>query len=103
MAAHGLREQIVDRGGRRFEVHELRLAFGCGDFILAEFVAILAGEIALIGEIHHHGLQGKIVGQRLGRIDKGLGGGDDAGLIQFADCFQISNRQQFFLRRFPLR
>ena len=58
-------EQKIDRSLGRFEVHELRLAFGRGDLVGAEFVAVLAGEIALVGEVHHQRLNGKNVGKRL--------------------------------------
>ena len=65
LSALRLGEQVVDRSSGRLPVHELRLAFRRGDLVFAELVAILAGEIALVGHVHHQRLQGKFLGQRL--------------------------------------
>ena len=56
-ASGRLLQQKIHRSLGRLEIHELRLAFGRGHLVFAEFVAIRAGQIALVGEIQHQGLQ----------------------------------------------
>ena len=58
-------EQKIHRSLGRLEVHELRLAFGRRHLVLAELVAVLAGQIALVGEIHHQRLERENVRQRV--------------------------------------
>ena len=85
----GLLKQKVDRGARRLEVHELRLALGRRDLVLAELVAILAGEIALIGQIQHQRLQREVGRRILRRLGRCIACDDGAALRQLteqADC-----------------
>ena len=65
-AAFGLREEIVDGSLRGLHVHELLFAFGRGDLVFAELVAVLAGEIALVGDVHHQVCSGKFSGSGSG-------------------------------------
>jgi len=84
-AAGGLFEQKIHRGAGRVEIHEFRLALGGGDFIFAEFVAVLAGKVALVGEVEDQGLQGEDGGRVLRRRGDGWAGDDGAGVKHFLD------------------
>ena len=103
-AARGLRQQKIHRSLGRLEVHELRLAFRRRDFVLAEFVAILAGQIALVGEIHHQRLQREIGRQAAAAAAPQIHRSDDGPrLVQFLDHFLIGDRRQFLARGLALR
>ncbi len=49
----------IYRGLGGLDIHELRLSLGRSHFVRAELVAVLAREVALVGEIHHQSLYGK--------------------------------------------
>ena len=68
-------------------VHEFLFALGRGDFVFAELVAVLAGEIALVGDVHHHGLEREMFRERFGFFREGDGGvADGADLRKFIDA-----------------
>ena len=83
------RKQHVDRGAGGVEIHELRLALGRGDFIRAVFVAVPAGEVALIRQVQHQRLQRENRRRVLRRLGRRIARDDGAALRQFAkqaDC-----------------
>src|SRR6516225_5075080 len=71
-ASSRLLQQEIHGSPGCFQVHEFRLAFGRRDFVLTVLVAILAGEIAMIGEIQHQCLQGKNFRRILERLRWGV-------------------------------
>ena len=82
-----LAEQEVDGGHGGFHVHELRFAFGRGDFVFPEFVAVSAGKIALVGQIHDQRLQREVL-RRIGqRFAHGITRDDDVRMIEFREEF----------------
>ena len=68
VALGGLLQEEGDCGLRRLQIHELRLAFGRGNLVGSVLVAILTGQIALIGEVQHQGLKRKVWGRILHSI-----------------------------------
>ncbi len=82
-AARRLLQQKIHRGLGGGEVHELRLALGSSHFVRAEFVAVLARQVALVGEIQHQRLQRKIRGRGLHRLGNGASGDDYVRMRHF--------------------
>src|SRR5262249_38608663 len=68
-AARGLIEQEIDGLLSSLDIHEFWLAFRRGDFVGSEFVTVLAGQVALVGEVHPQTLQRKAGGRRIERLD----------------------------------
>src|SRR5882762_5515869 len=98
-ATFGLGEQIVYRRLRGLPIHEFFFAFGRGDFVFAEFIAILAGKIALIGEVHHQGLQGEMLRELLRSSGDWRAVTDGMDLAEFLNGFgDIQRRVADFLR-----
>ncbi len=84
-AAFGLGEQIVHRALRGLPIHEFLFAFWSSDFVFAELIAILAGKIALIGEVHHQGLQREMLRKLL------RSGGDRRAVADGMDLAELLN------------
>ena len=80
-------QQEIHRRLGRFHVHELRLAFGCGQLVGAKLVAVLARQIALVGEIHHQRLDGENFGKAGRFLDRIIARQDHVGVIHLRDEF----------------
>ncbi len=78
-------QQEIHGGLRRLEVHELRFALRRGYLVFAELVAILARKVALVGQVHHQRLQGKIRRRILDRRGMGFARHDHAGFKHLLD------------------
>src|SRR5712672_1290889 len=98
-ATFGLGEQIVHRRLRGLPIHEFFFAFGSGDFVFAEFVAILTRKIALIGEVHHQGLQREMLRELLRSSGNWRSVTNGMDLTEFLNGFgDIQRRVADFLR-----